>query len=116
MMFRMEEDKPAIMWVEKTKESVLLGDAKSEQEKYDEILEEIKSKKSEKKKKKSPENFSRVEKYSFETLAIPKGLDLKLVEISGIDESLEEEGLIAFHYFPQGLVEETSMQLSLIHI
>lgn len=110
MVFRMTDDKPTEMWVEKTRKPVLLGDEKDTAEKFKDMLDEAKSKEQKKKKKKRADGFTKVSKFSFESLKMPKGLNLKKVEVSGIDEPLENNGLIAFHYFPQGLVEETSMQ------
>lgn len=109
MVFRMEEDKPTQMWVEKTKKPVLLGDEKDMEEKFKDMLDAAKSKETKEKKKKN-DGFTKVAKFSFESLQMPKELKLQKIEISGIDEPLENNGLIAFHYFPQGLVEETSMQ------
>ena len=111
MVFRMEDGQPTTMWVEKTKKPVLLGDEKDEEEKFREMLEEAKSKEQKKeKKKKRNDGFTKVPKFTFESLDIPDDLKLQKVEISGIEEPLETTGIIAFHYFPQGLVEETAMQ------
>jgi prepilin-type N-terminal cleavage/methylation domain-containing protein len=113
MVFRMTDGEPTQMWVEKTRKAVLLGDEKDEEEKFRDMLEDAKSKEVKKKKKtKRPDGFTKVPKFTFESLNIPKDLKLMKVEISGIAEPLENSGLIAFHYFPQGLVEETSMQFS----
>jgi len=109
MVFRMEEDQPTTMWVEKSKEAVLLGDQKDTDEKFRQMLDEAKSKETKKKREKTS-SFTKVSKFSFESIKIPKDLNLVKVEISGIEEPLENAGLIAFHYFPQGLVEETAIQ------
>jgi len=111
MVFRMEDDQPTQMWVEKTTKPILLGDQKDTEEKFREMLKEAKSKKQKKKKKKN-DGFTRVSKFTLESIGMPNELKLQKVEISGIEEPLEGSGLIAFHYFPQGLVEETSMQFA----
>ena len=113
MLFKLEEDKAPTMWVERTKKSVLLGDEKESKKKFEELYKDLKSKK--KTKKEKPSIFKKVPGFSFANLKMPRNLNLKLVEVSGIDEPLEEEGLIAFHYFPQGLVEETALQITALN-
>lgn len=113
MLFKLEEGKAPTMWVERTKKSVLLGDEKESKKKFEELYKDLKSKK--KTKKEKPSIFKKVPGFSFANLKMPRNLNLKLVEVSGIDEPLEEEGLIAFHYFPQGLVEETALQITALN-
>lgn len=118
MVFKVDRDKPPEIWIEKSKQKILLGSEKESKEKFFEMYENINKKKSslnngdEKKKKKDSEGFSRSERFHFDDLNPPEGLILKKIEVSGVPVPLVDEGLILFHYFPQGRVEQASIVLS----
>ncbi len=113
MVFLLSEDEPPQAWVEKAKEkSFLLGDEKESREAFSQILKDFKNKESGKKPKKEDEEkkaFRKVSKFNFSKLQMPRNLKIKQIEISGIDYEIDE-GVVAFHYFPHGMVEETSIQ------
>lgn len=114
MVIFLEEEESPQVWVEKTNKVVLLGSEKESREKFKNLLKKIKNDKVKNQKlsgekDENTEGFKKSSSFRFEKLKMPKGLSIKLVEVSGIDYSIEE-GLAAFHYFPHGLVEESSIQ------
>lgn len=114
MVFFLEEEKPPQIWVEKTKKTILLGTEKESREKFKNLLKKIQDQQNNKanlKKSKNPDGFTKVSRFNFKKLKMPKNLRIKQIEISGIDYIIDE-GLVVFHYFPHGLVEEVSIQFT----
>ena len=141
MVFFMEDDKPTKITVEKSENPVLLGSEKESKELFedlfkskleqqkaekskkkgeidDEIEDEVEVKgevegeiKSEKEDETEPQDFKLSGKFDPDSLNRPKDLKIKQIEIAGLDEIFEPEGVAIFHYFSNGLVEETLIQV-----
>ncbi len=113
IVFLLNDKEAPKIWVEKTPRPILLGTEKESREKFKELLKNFQNKEKNKgnNKIKNNEGFKKARKFSFQKLKMPKNLKINQIEISGIDYPIRE-GLGVFHYFPHGLVEETSIQFT----
>jgi prepilin-type N-terminal cleavage/methylation domain-containing protein len=116
MVFYMRDDAPVEITVEKSDRPVLLGSEKESEELFEDMfkqkLEEEGNTKDDKKEKEGEvKDFQLSERFKPESLDRPRGLKIKQIEISGLSEIFEPEGLAVFHYFSNGLVEETLIQV-----
>ncbi len=113
IVFLLEDDEPPKVWVEKSSKQVLLGNEKETREKFKEMLEDTQKKKvsKNKKPKADPDGFKKASRFNFQKLKMPRALKIKQIEVAGIDYPIDD-GLVFFHYFPHGLVEETALQFT----
>ncbi|MGH1469085.1 MAG: pilus assembly FimT family protein [Bdellovibrionales bacterium] len=113
VVFLLNDDEEPKIWVEKSNKKVLLGDEKETREKFKEILDNVQKKKTSKnaKAKSDPDGFKKASRFNFQKLKKPRSLRIKQIEVSGIDYPIED-GLVFYHYFPHGLVEETAIQFT----
>jgi|GEM_PF-2375501 len=120
MIFYMNEDSSTEITVEKTEEAFLLGTEKESKELFEDLYKDKKEfakKKQELKKGKggsdeeNPSLFKVSKRFIPDNLKKPQDLNIIQIEISGIDKIFEPEGLAMFHYFSNGLVEETAIQV-----
>jgi hypothetical protein len=116
----MEEDDTTEITVEKTEETFLLGTEKESQELFEDLYRDKKEFAEKKQKRKQgdadsdeevPSLFKVSERFKPDNLNKPQDLKITQIEIAGIDRVFEPEGLAMFHYFSNGLVEETAIQV-----
>lgn len=115
MVFLLTNDEEPVITVEKAEGAALLGTEDETEELFENIykkkLEEQKQTEEEKKESQKVSNFKLSKRFDPEQLDKPKGLQIKQIEISGLPTIIEPESLGAFHYFPNGLVEEVAIQV-----
>jgi len=114
MLFYMLDDEPTEMSVEVSEGQVLLGSEKESKEKFEKLFKDLKENKDnldQEKKSAVVSSFEPSDKFDPSSLNRPKDLVIKQIEISGIDDIFEPEGLAVFHYFSNGLVEEVLIQV-----
>lgn len=120
MIFYMSEGTTTEITVEKTEEAFLLGTEKESKELFEDLYKdkkEFSKRKQELKKEKNKTDtessslFKVSERFKPDNLKKPQDLNIIQIEISGIDEIFEPEGLAMFHYFSNGLVEEAAIQV-----
>ena len=116
MVFFMQEDEATEITIEKSENPVLLGSEKESKQLFETLLkkrQELKNatKEVEKKKESEVQDFKVSERFKPDSLDRPKSLKVKQIEIAGLSEIFEPEGLAVFHYFSNGLVEEALIQV-----
>lgn len=115
MVFLLTNDEDPVITVEKAKGAALLGSEDETEELFEDIYkqrtEEIKKTDEEKKEALNASNFKPSKRFDPEKLDRPKGLKIKQIEIAGLPTIIEPDSLGAFHYFPNGLVEEVAIQV-----
>jgi len=118
MVFYMSDDEPTEITVEKSENPVLLGSEKESKELFENIFKNMRERKSSDPEEKDEDEdetqaqaFQPSEKFRPDALNRPIDLKIKQIEIAGLSEIFEPEGLAVFHYFSNGLVEEALIQV-----
>lgn len=112
IVFRLQNPKAPKIIVEKTKERFLLGDEKEMKEKFEDLMKEIdKPKTTNTSSEETASIFKESSQFSFYKLDPPDDLIIKKIEVNGLPEPLVNSGLIAYHYFSQGQVEQTAITI-----
>ena len=115
MVFLLTNDEEPVITVEKSESPELLGSEDETKEMFEDIykerIEDEEKTEEEKKEALNVSSFQPSKRFDPEKLDKPKGLKIKQIEISGLPTIIEPESLGAFHYFPNGLVEEVAIQV-----
>lgn len=110
LYFEFESEGQIKYWAEEAPGRVLVGDAKKIEEEIRDLYKEIQVKKtSTNPKKKRRGKFKELKRYNSKQIPPPSTLEIKQVEIGGLDSPINED-LAFFHFFPEGFVEETAIQ------